>query len=275
MITGPDDAGPGGRPAVPAGRPAAPAGRHGDSPGHPGESAGRAAVPPARGGGGPWRAAFFALAGGGILAIAVWAVLGSSLFVVHSVTVRGSGVLPSAEVVRAAAIRPGTPLARVNTAAAARRVEAITQVQSAQVSRDWPDTVVVSVTLRRPALAVASGGGYTLIDKFGVALSHTAQQPPGTVLLTPAQPPASLRGNRGVLAAVTVLGQLPPQVRSEVTAVTAQSPDAVTLHLRGGITVVWGSTSRSAAKAAELLILMQTKASFYDLSDPATAVTGG
>jgi cell division protein FtsQ len=184
-------------------------------------------------------------------------------------------MVPRAEVVRAAGIRPGTPLARVDSAAVARRVGRITQVQSAQVSRDWPGTVVISVTLRRPALAVTSGGGYTLIDRFGVAVSRAARQPPGTVLLTPAPPAASLRGNRGVMAAVTVLGQLPPQVRSQVTAVTAQSPDAVTLHLRGGITVVWGSTSRPDAKAAELAILMQTKASFYDLSDPSTAVTGG
>jgi hypothetical protein len=49
----------------------------------------------------------------------------------------------------------------------------------------------------------------------------------------------------------------------------------VTLHLRGGITVVWGSTGRAAAKAAELQILMPTRASFYNLSDPYTAVTGG
>jgi len=49
----------------------------------------------------------------------------------------------------------------------------------------------------------------------------------------------------------------------------------VTLSLRGGITVVWGGTDRSAAKAAELEILMRTNASSYNLSDPNTAVTGG
>jgi cell division protein FtsQ len=78
-----------------------------------------------------------------------------------------------------------------------------------------------------------------------------------------------------VLAAVTVLGQLPRQVRGQVTTVSAASPDAVTLYLRGGITIVWGSTSQPTTKAAELVILMRTKASYYNLSDPATAVTGG
>lgn len=224
---------------------------------------------------GPWKAAFFALAAVTILGIGVWAVLGSSLLVVRSVTVTGSGAVPRAEVLRAADIAAGTPLARVNTAAVASRVERITQVQSAQVSRDWPDTVVIAITPRMPALAVQSPGGYTLIDKFGVAISSVTQPPPGMVLLAQAPPVASLRGSRAVLAAVTVLGQLPAQVRGLVTSVTAASPDAVTLHLRGGITVVWGGTGRPAAKAAELAILMRSGASFYDLSDPATAVTGG
>ena len=56
---------------------------------------------------------------------------------------------------------------------------------------------------------------------------------------------------------------------------TAPSPQAVTLNLRKGITVVWGGTGRPAAKTAELAILMRTNAATYDVSDPDTAVTGG
>lgn len=217
---------------------------------------------------------FFIVTGVAIVLVAVWALLGSSLFVVRSVSVTGSGAVPAAEVIRAAGIAPGTPLTRVDTAAVARRVEGITQVQSARVSKHWPDSVVIAVTDRTPALAVASPAGFALIDKFGVVISQVARQPPGLVLLTPAPALTSLRGSRAVLAAVTVLGQLPPQVRPQVTAVTAASADAVTLHLRGGITVVWGGTDRAGAKAAELRILISTRATFYNLSDPYTAVTG-
>jgi cell division protein FtsQ len=247
-------------------RPGVSPARQAGLPASSGDSAGRLAR-------GPWRAAFFALGTVAIAAIAVWAVLGSSLLVVRSVHVTGSGAVPASEVIRAAGIARGTPLARLDTAAAAGRVERITLVQSARVSKRWPDSVVIDVTMRTPALAVASGGGYELIDRFGVVLGHAAQQPPGLVLLSPA--PGSLRGNPAVQAAATVLGQLPPQVRAQVTGVTAASPDAVTLYLRGGITVVWGDTSRAATKAAELNILMATRATFYDLSDPNTAVTGG
>lgn len=221
------------------------------------------------------RILFLALGAAAIVAVAIWALLGSGLFVVRSVSVTGAGAVPRAEVLRAADIKPGTPLARVDTAAVARRVEQITQVQSAQVSRDWPDSVTIVIRERTPVLAVTSSGGFALIDKSGVVVSHVASRPPGMVLFDTAADPSSLRGNRAVQAAVTVLHQLPARIRRQVLAVAAPSPDAVTLDLRQGVTVLWGGTDRAAAKAAELVILMRTRASFYNLSDPNTAVTGG
>lgn len=221
------------------------------------------------------RAVLVTLAAVAVVAVAVWALFGSSLLAVRSVTVTGAGAVPSAEVLRAAGIAPGTPLIRVDTGAVARRVDQITQVQSAQVSRDWPDTVVIAIQPRTPVFAVASGGGFALVDRFGVVVSQVASRPPGMILFDTAADPSSLRGNRAVQAAVTVLHELPPRIRRQVRAVAAPSPDAVTLDLRQGVTVLWGGTDRAAAKAAELVILMRTKASSYNLSDPYTAVTGG
>jgi cell division protein FtsQ len=232
--------------------------------------------PEAQARGGPWKAGFFALAAVAILVAAAWALLGSTVLVARSVQVTGAPAAQRAQVLRAAGIARGTPLIRINTVAVTRRVEQITQIQSAQVSRHWPDSVVIAVTERTPALAVASDGEFALIDRFGVVLGYVTRRPPGMTLL--AQAPAnlaSLRGNPGIQAAVTVLRQLPPSIRGLVRAVAAPSANAVTLDLRRGITVLWGGTDRPGAKAAELTILMRTNASFYNLADPDTAVTGG
>ena len=226
--------------------------------------------------GGPWKAAFFALTAAAILAAAVWALLGSTLLVARSVRVTGAPAAQRAQVLRAAGIAPGTPLIRISTAAVARRVEQITQIQSARVSRDWPDSVVIAVTERTPALAVASGGGFALVDRFGVVIGQVAARPPGITLLASAPADlASLRGSPAIAAAVTVLRQLPPSIRARVQAVAAPSAGAVTLDLRRGITVLWGGTDRPAAKAAELAILMRTNTTFYNVASPDTAVTGG
>jgi cell division protein FtsQ len=223
----------------------------------------------------PWKAAVFALAVLAILVGTVWALLGSSLLVVRSVTVTGIRSVSRAEVIRAAGVAPGTPLIRINTAAVASRVERIAQIQSAQVSRHWPDSIVIAVRERTPALAVASGNGFALIDRFGVVVTRVTARPAGMALLVWPGNLAALRGSPAVQAVVTVLRQLPPQLRSLVRAVSAASATTVTLDLRHRITVLWGGTDRPAAKAAELAILMRTKAAFYDLSDPGAAVTGG
>jgi len=243
--------------------------------------------------GGRRKAVFFTLTAAAIVAAAAWALLGSRLLVARSVRVTGAPQAQQAEVLRAAAIAPGTPLIRIDPAAVARRVERIAQIQSAEVSRDWPGTVVIAVRERTPALAVPAGGGCALVDRFGVVVSHVARCPPGMVLLgsAPADlaaqsgksavrqgPPAdlaALRGSAAVGAAVTVLHELPPSIRRLVRAVSAPSAGAVTLDLPDGVRVLWGGTGRPAAKAAELAILMRAKASFYNLSDAGTAVTGG
>jgi cell division protein FtsQ len=221
----------------------------------------------------PWRTAFFGVLAVAILACAAWALLGSSLLVVRHEEVTGNKLVSSAEVLAAAGIRPGTPLASVNTAAAAQRVEQITQVLTATVSRSWPNTVVIVVRERTAALAVASGGRFALVDGSGVTVRWSQRRPAGLPLLR--QPPAQLRGNAGVRAAVAVIERLPRRIRRLVLSVSAPSPDAVTLALRGGVTVAWGSAQQSTLKAEDLAVLLRTSARYVDVSDPRAAVTQG
>jgi cell division protein FtsQ len=240
---------------------------------------GRDAAPPAGQGRESelWKAACFVFAAVAIVAGLAWALLGSSLLVVRSVQVTGERQVTMAEVLRAAGIQDGMPLIRINTTSVARRVEQLTQVQSAKVSRDWPDKVVISVLERTPALAVTMQGGFGLVDGFGVVVRTEARKPPAMPLLTAPVPGTgtSLRGNPAVRAAVTVLRDLSAPLRHRVKSVSAPSAAAVTLQLTGDVTILWGGSDRGVAKLGELSILMRTHASYYDVSDPSVAVTGG
>jgi cell division protein FtsQ len=218
-----------------------------------------------------YRLAFFVLAACGLVAGVAWVLLGSRLLTVRTIEVTGTRLVPRSEVLAAAAIPKGLPLARLNTGAAASRVERITQVQSAQVTRSWPDGVVITVRERREALAVPIPGGFDLIDASGVIVQQVTKQPRGMPLFTPAGP---VLGNPGVRAAASVLRQLPSGIARRVKSVTVPTVDAVTLHLSGGITVDWGGTGLSAQKARELTILMRTHARVFNVSAPGTAVTG-
>ena len=231
--------------------------------------------------GGPHRfrqrlAVLLVLAAMGIAGGVAWALLDSSLLAVRSVVVTGTRLVPESEVLAVAGVRPGTPLIRVSTAQVAARVLTIRQVLGVQVTKSWPDRVVIAVRERTSALAVAlPSGGFDLIDANGVVVQSAALRPPGLPLYTTTTTAAtaSLRGDPDVAAAAAVLGELPASLRSSVTSVTVPSPDQVTLSLSSGVTILWGSADDAAAKARELAILMQTHARSYDVSSPATAVT--
>lgn len=221
-----------------------------------------------------WRAVFIALALMGVAGGIAWVLLGSRLLVVRAVAVTGTHLVPKSEVLAVAGVRLGTPLIRVNTAQVAARVETIRQVQSAQVTKSWPDRVVIAVRERTPALAVAvPGGGFNLVDSGGVLVRWAASRPAGLPIYLTTTAVTSLSGDPDVGAAAAVLGELPAQLRPSVQSVTAPSPDQVTVRLAGGVTVVWGGTDRAAAKAEELIVLMRTHVSYYDVSGPGTAVT--
>lgn len=216
-----------------------------------------------------WRAAFFGLLAAGVIGAGAWVVFDSPLLTVRSVIVTGTHLVPSSDVLATAGIQPGTPLIRVNTAQVAARVDAIRQVRSAQVSRSWPDRVVIVVREWTPTLALAApGGGYDLTAVNGMALQWAARRPADIPFYPASTPGRSVRGDPDFAAAVAVVGELPAWLRLAVESVTAPGPDQVTLHLAGQITVVWGGTDRATAKARELVALLPTHMHYYDVSAP-------
>ena len=214
-----------------------------------------------------WRAAFFALAALGVLGAAVWVLFGSPLLVVRSVTVSGTHLVPRSKVLAVSGVVPGTPLIRVNTARAAARIEQITQVSSVQVTRSWPNRLVIVVQERTPVLVLpAYGGGFDVADAHGVVLQRVTRRPAGLPLYPTVAPEGALRGDPDLTAATAVLGELPAQLRHSVKSITAPHPDQVTLRLVGGVTVLWGDTSRTGIKARELAVLMRSHVRYYDVS---------
>jgi cell division protein FtsQ len=221
-----------------------------------------------------WKVAFFGVTAVALVAGIAWALLGSSFFVLRSVRITGDQALPRSQVLAAAGLNLGTPLIRIDTGAVARRVDSLIAVQSARVTRSWPNTIVIAIVPRRPDLAVPARGGFDLVDPSGVVLGWAAAPPRGFVVLrSPRGAASSMRGSAAVRAAGLVVRNLPGWLRGKVRSVRSAGPAGVTLTLADGVTIVWGSAAGSGAKAAELAILLRTGARCYDVSDPVTAVT--
>lgn len=207
-----------------------------------------------------------ALAAGG-----VWVAFFSPVFAFSSsaVVVSGEdGTLVTVDSVRSSiASFEGVPLTRLNTQAVARAVESNVAVRSASVSRRWPTSLRVSVTMRTGMAVEAASGGYWLVDDQGVAF----QQVPSAG----EYPLATLPEDRATGAAdiASVLGALDEATRAQVSAVTSTGTQ-VNFTLRGGQTVKWGTRGDAPQKARVLATLLaNVQASTYDVSSPNHPVT--
>jgi cell division protein FtsQ len=202
------------------------------------------------------------------LAIGAWVVFyDMDLFDVEDVRVAGAVTIPETDVLAAAAIALGGPLATVDTSAVAVRVARVPAVESVQVGRSWPHTVVITITERVPVATVSTAQGVLLVDRAGVV--YRGAGGPGLPRLTTA--PRS--GDPGTIAAVSVLTALPEAVRTRVETVgaTVSSPGApgqVTLHLTGDKEVRWGAADRAGEKGAALTALLTQPGTIYDVTSP-------
>jgi len=212
-----------------------------------------------------WLAVALALLTGG-----VWLVELSPVLVARSVSVEGVSPGDVSAIVGRAAVPLGTPLARVDTRAIARRVVVATGLAEVTVSRSYPSTVLIVATPRVPVLAVINPQGQVqVVDSQGVAYATVSAVPRGVPLITTVENPSSMESMR---AAMTVLKALTSGQRSQVTKVTVLGPNMVTFKL-GEVTVVWGGASEPELKVQVMSALLRQKdVRTIDVSAPRTPV---
>jgi cell division protein FtsQ len=211
----------------------------------------------------------------GVLAVLIigalgWVVAGTSVLGVRRIEVTGSVLAPADQIRAVAAVPVGTPLARVDTAAVARRIRGLAPVADVAVHRSWPNTLTIAVTERSPVGVVAVAGGFAVLDRTGTVFNHVAQQPDGVALLHLAAPGPT---DPPTLAALRVVAALTPALRAQLTQVVADSPTHIRLELAGGRVVVWGDADRSDVKATVATALLAQNGRTIDVSVPDVATT--
>ncbi|WJV51501.1 FtsQ-type POTRA domain-containing protein [Streptomyces flavofungini] len=214
------------------------------------------------------------LAGGG-----AWVFYGSPWLRVERVTTSGTMVLKPDEVRDVAGVPIGEPLISVDSGAIEERLKRkLPRIDSVDVIRSWPHGIALKVTERTPALLIEKGGKFIEVDAKGVRFATVEKAPKATPLLDMATDPAggaaaSLRrfdAARLRREAVRVVTALPGAVAADTRTVRVRSYDSISLRLRDGRTVMWGSGEKGRAKAEALAGLMKAvpKARHFDVSVP-------
>ncbi len=211
-----------------------------------------------------WRRVAFVLAVVALVGGAVWMVFFSPVLAVAGVEVRGTEVLSDEQVADAADVPLGEPLATANLTSVQARVEALPPVAAAAVSRSWPDRLRVQVTEREAVAVVAWDGRWRALDREGVLFRSYPDRPEGLVEVTM----RSSTPGEALAEAGAVVGALPADLHKRLASVAVTSIDDITLRLRNGASVTWGSADRSAEKVEVLRVLLEREASVYDVTAP-------
>ncbi|KAA9110923.1 FtsQ-type POTRA domain-containing protein [Microbacterium rhizomatis] len=207
-----------------------------------------------------------------VLILATLGAAYSPLFAVEEIRVVGTSQLDPQAVENALSSQLGTPLPRVDQSAVKAALVGFPLVETYTLEARPPHELIVRIVERTPVGVVSGRAGFSVVDAAGVALSTSAAMPAGLPLLTitgGTESPA-------FAAAGLVLRALPDAVRAQVTAVTASSPDDVTLTLGTNTQIVWGNADQSALKALVLETTMRARppasVSVYDVSSPQAIV---
>jgi cell division protein FtsQ len=200
----------------------------------------------------------------------IWLVYFSSYLAVQGVRVTGVQQLASDQVEHAAAVPDGEPLATVDLDRIRSRVQSLAPVRSADVSRQWPDKVLITVVERQPVAVVDIGGQLRGMDADGVVFRSYAKAP----ATLPRVQTSADTGSEALREGALVVAALPKALAAKVDHVDVETVDEISLVLRDDREVEWGSAERSAQKAEVLAdLLTAVDAQHYDVSVPGQPTT--
>jgi cell division protein FtsQ len=198
-----------------------------------------------------------------------WLVGYSSVLGARSVSVSGEHRVTSGQILAAARIRHGEPLARLDTAAVRRRIAAIPAIRTVTVHLSYPSTVDIRVTERTAVGYRPATGGAVLVDASDVEFATVPHAPRGL-------PELAATGDRASsAAAATVAAALPAGFAGAVARIAVPTVQSITLTLTDGRTVLWGGTDRSAEKAKLVPVLVHQPGNYFDVSDPSSVISRG
>jgi cell division protein FtsQ len=200
---------------------------------------------------------------------AIWLVFISSFLTVQQVQVQGESLLTRQQILVAAGVPDGAHLVELDLGAIRSRVGALAPVRRVDVSRDWPHGVLIKVTERTPVAVVEVGGRFHAMDAEGVLFRDYRRPPAGMPRVVSTEGTSSA----ALAEAARVIAALPSGLAGRVDHVAVAGVDQVSLVMRGGALVIWGSDAQSGLKAQVLERLLARPGHTYDVSVPGQPVT--
>jgi cell division protein FtsQ len=205
-----------------------------------------------------------------IVGLGIYAVWFSSWLAVENIEVSGAQTVSASDIRNRSGIDEGEPLIEVDVAGAEHRIGSLAVVKSVSVTRQWPHGVLISIEERVPIAVVEIGGQLRGMDEDGVVFRTYKKAPPGL----PRVETSIGTTSAALKEAAKVIAALPQELSLQVDHVEVETVDQISLVLKDGRTVIWGSADESDTKAEVLATLLATvQAQVYDVSVPSKPTT--
>ncbi|MGY6557426.1 MAG: cell division protein FtsQ/DivIB [Schaalia turicensis] len=205
----------------------------------------------------------------------VWVLLFSPLLALSASSVHVEGadetLITAESVLSSTAPYVGTPLPRVPTAAIAESIESNVVVASAEVERQWPTGLAITITLRTPAMIEGSAGAFRQVDDEGVSFADAPTLIEGLPLVS--LPETDEERAEAASDVLSLWSNLSEATKAQVSGVSADGK-TLSFTLTNGAQVKWGTPDDGALKAQVLdVLLAQRSVRVYDVSSPTHPVT--
>lgn len=195
----------------------------------------------------------------------------SPLLAIRTITVQDSHLLSEDYVQQQLSDLNGVPLTRVSEQDVHDRLGENAILRGVSIEAHPPHELVVRLQERVPVAVVEQDKKFYLVDSDGVQLGTVSSVEDAGVPLIGGGLDATQKESFGPIT--QVLASLPSSVISEVSETKADSSSTITLKMKDGSTVLWGTASESELKAKVLVSLREALAegagvNTYDVSSP-------
>lgn len=206
----------------------------------------------------------------GVVIVAVyaaWTALAhSSLFTIESVVVEGARELSAEEVIAVADIGAEETLLGIDEGRVVARLEDVSWIARADVTRRFPSTVVLKIEERERFLMIDAGDTFWALDRYGRVLGDSMPDTATPVPLVrdvPAFRPAvgEVSDAPEVRNAIDVLAGITPELRTLVRAMSSPGPEETALMTTDNVEIMIGRAEQLREKSVLALQIMAEQGS--------------
>ena len=204
-----------------------------------------------------WQSFFFIF----IVLLAAYVLLQSPIFTISNIYVLGNNSLSSEDVIKVSGIVTGMNIFKADLKTADSKIKAIPLVKDEKTTRKFPHTVVIEISERSPVALVLLEGHFVEVDAEGVYLRQGSAGATGLPVITGGQlltsgPGKQVKGEE-FEKALKVVGQLPVELRQNLSEINVSNDERVTLYTIDGTECKMGFAEDAGKKGNYIFQVLQ------------------